>query len=345
MSPTSFPPDRPLPGRVRLVEVGLRDGLQSVPTVLPTGRKLALIEALLAAGVRNVQVASFVNPARVPQMADAEAVCAALPALAERYPGTRFSGLALNLRGVERLAAAGLGAVDLSLSASDRHSLRNAGMSVKEAEAELAAAVAAAVALGLEVRAGVQCVFGSEPGEEIPLERVGRLAEVLLGAGARELALADSAGLADPARLARALVFVMQRVGPVPITLHLHDTRGLGLANLVTALRLGVSSFDTAFGGLGGCPFIPGAAGNVATEDVLNLVTDLGIATGIDASAVVGVTALAEEWLRVPMPSRVYGLAKLGAAARRAPLNAPGAAVLAAARPREEEESLAPDRV
>lgn len=306
----TFPPDRPLPSAVRLVEVGLRDGLQSVRTVLPTARKLALVEALVAAGARNLQVASFVDPARVPQMADADDLCAALAPLAERHPDVRFSGLALNRRGVDRLAAAGLRHVDLSLSASDPHSRRNAGMSVAEAKQHITTAVAAAARSGLEVRAGVQCVFGSAPGEDVPVERVLDLAEALLSAGATELALADSAGLADPLRLAALVSEVQGRVGATPITLHLHDTRGLGMANLVTALRLGVASFDTAFGGLGGCPFIPGAAGNLGTEDVIHLLDSFGISTGIDLAGVARATRLAEGWLLTPMPSRLYRLVK-----------------------------------
>ena len=161
MTTLAFPPDAPLPRQVRLVEVGLRDGLQSVPTTLATDRKFGLLRALLAAGVRHVQVASFVNPNRVPQMADAEALSVALRPLTEQYPDAVFSGLALNLRGVERLAAAGLTNVDLSLSASEPHSRRNAGMSINEATEQITKSVHVAREFGLNVRAGVQCVFGS----------------------------------------------------------------------------------------------------------------------------------------------------------------------------------------
>ncbi|MBW7917013.1 MAG: hydroxymethylglutaryl-CoA lyase [Trueperaceae bacterium] len=309
----TFPPDRPLPRAVRLVEVGLRDGLQSLPAVLPTEQKLALIDALLAAGVTSLQVASFVNPVRVPQMADADELSKRLAPLLEGRPEVRLSGLALNRRGVERLAAAGLRHVDLSLSASEPHSRRNAGMSVEEAEGHIRAAVGTAIGLGLEVRAGVQCVFGSAPGDEVPLERVLRLSETLIAAGATELALADSAGLADPLRLATVVAAVQERVAPVAITLHLHDTRGLGMANLVTALRLGIASFDTAFGGLGGCPFITGAAGNLGTEDVVFLFDSLGLNTGVDLLGVARATRLAEGWSAASMPSRLYQLVKEGA--------------------------------
>lgn len=310
MSQAAFPTDSPLPKAVRLVEVGLRDGLQSVPTVLPTQRKLQLIDLLAGAGIRHLQVASFVNPARVPQMADAEELCAALPALEAKHQDVTFSGLALNRRGVERLAAAGLTHLDISLSASEPHSLRNAGMGIEEATDQITASIAAARELGLTVRAGVQCVFGSDAGEEVPLERVTRLAAALVEAGATELALADSAGLADPLALAAAITQVRAQLGNLRLTLHLHDTWGLGLANLLTALRLGVDSFDTAFGALGGCPFIAGAAGNVGTEDAVHLLEGLGIGTGIDLRAVAHATALVEGWLEASMPSRVYRLTK-----------------------------------
>lgn len=345
-SVAGFPPDRPLPSTVRLVEVGLRDGLQSVKTVLPTERKLELARALMAAGVTNIQVASFVHPAKVPQMADADAVSAAVLELAEQHPEVRFSGLALNRKGVERLAAAGLNAVDLSLSASEPHSRRNAGMGVAEAREHITASIGAARELGLSVRGGVQCVFGSFPGEEVPLTRVAELARNLLNAGATELALADSAGLADPASLASAVMHVREEVGEVPLTLHLHDTRGLGMANMLTALRLGVNSFDTAFGGLGGCPFIKGAAGNLATEDAVHLLGALGIRSGVDLQGVAHATRLAEEWLGVSMPSRVYHVVRSAdhhaATTPRVPEPESGARNPAVA-PEFEEESRATD--
>ncbi len=310
MTPAAFPADAPLPKAVRLVEVGLRDGLQSVPTTLPTQSKLELLEALLEAGLRHVQVASFVNPKRVPQMADAEALSVALRPLADAYPDATFSGLALNLKGVERLAAAGLRHVDISLSASEPHSQRNAGMSIAEATEQITGSIRVALEFGLGVRAGVQCVFGSAPGESIPVERVSELATTLLEAGATELALADSAGLADPLSLARTVEHVRSATGDAPLTLHLHDTRGLGMANLVTALRLGISSFDTAFGALGGCPFIPGAAGNIGTEDAVHLLDALGVKSGVDLAGVARATRLAEGWLTQGMPSSIYQLVR-----------------------------------
>ena len=292
-----------LPDRVGIVEVGLRDGLQNQPRTLPTEVKLELLAGLLDAGVTRVQVASFVHPGKVPQMADAEALVAALP----QREGVVFSGLALNRRGVERAAAAGLGHVDVSMSASDAHSRRNAGMGLEEAEAHLLETIALARDLGLAVRGGVQCAFGCGM-DEVPPERVVRLASRIAEAGVEELAIADSAGLADPVRV-EGLVHEVRAAAPgVPLVLHLHDTRGLGIANLVAGLRAGVTRFDTAFGGLGGCPFIPGAAGNVATEDVVHLLDALGVETGIDLEAICRVSARAAEALEVEMDSRIFAL-------------------------------------
>lgn len=297
-----------LPDYVELVEVGLRDGLQNQPRTLPTDLKLRLLEGLLDAGLRRVQVASFVHPGKVPQMADAEALCAGLP----RRDGVVYSGLALNQRGVERAAAAGLTHVDLSYSGVDAHSRRNAGMSLAEAQAHVLETVGLARRLGLEVRGGIQCVFGclGEPGPAP--EALRRMAERLVEAGVEELALADSAGNATPVQVEAVVEALADVASQVPLTLHLHDTRGAGLANLVTALQGGVRRFDTAFGGLGGCPFIPGAAGNIATEDTAQLLHGMGVRTGVDVEAVAAVTARAEEALGFAPPSLVYGLWKRG---------------------------------
>ena len=311
----------PLPGRVDLVEVGLRDGLQNQSRTLATADKLLLLDGLVAAGIREIQLTSFVHPDRVPQMADAEALCEAVldgqerPASADggsggRFADVAFSGLALNLRGVQRLAAAGLQRVDLSLSASDSHGRRNAGMSREAAERHLLDAVAAAHDLGLSVRGGMQCAFGcgGEVADDAYLDEVVRLSASIAAAGVTELALADSAGLATPLDVERLLRRVRFEVGELPLVLHLHDTRGLALANFYVALRQGVTRFDTAFGGLGGCPFIPGATGNVATEDVVNLLDMLGVASGIDVDRVCSVSQAAESMLAVELPSTIYGL-------------------------------------
>lgn len=295
-----------LPAQADIIEVGLRDGLQSEPTIIPTATKLTLIRQLIAAGVRHIQVASFVNPRRVPQMADAEALCAELPSA----PGVIFSGLALNVRGVERAGSAGLRQVDIGISASDTHSRKNAGLSLAAALEQVAAMVSAARACGLTVRAGVQCAFGCVYEGMIPLDRVVRIVEHLLTLGINELALADSTGMANPRQMADMLDAVLPRA-QVPVTLHLHDTRGMGLANVLVALQYGVTRFDTAFGGLGGCPFIAGATGNIATEDTVNMLEQVGVATGIDWRKVAECSRLISACLARELPGKLYRLQAL----------------------------------
>lgn len=294
-----------LPVRAELIEVGLRDGLQAQRRVITTEAKLELLEGLLLAGLKNIQVASFVNPRKVPQMADADELVAEL--LRRPHPGVRFSGLALNLRGVQRLAAAGLRHADVSLSASEAHSVANSGMGVAEAALHVAEAIGEARALGLRVRGGIQCAFGHGD-ERVPPERVAGLAAGIAESGAEEIALADTAGVASPLQIEEVLAAVRRTVRNVPLVLHLHDTRGMGLANLLAALRQGVVRFDTAFGGLGGCPFLEGATGNVATEDVAHMLHGMGVNTGVNIEAVCRVSERARELLDTPLPSRIFAL-------------------------------------
>ena len=308
-----------LPASVEIIEVGPRDGLQREP-VLPTSVKLTLIQGLVDAGLRHIQVTAFVHPRWVPQMADAEELCRQLP----RIEGVVYSGLALNLKGVERAVQSGIQAVDLSVSASEEHSRRNANRSVERALAELKDMVALAQERGLQVRGGIQCAFGYRHPDDVPPDQVRRLAQALLEMGVEQLALADSAGLADPRRLTALVQPVMALAGDIPVILHLHDTRGLGLANLLAGLQCGVRHFDTAFGGLGGCPFIDGAAGNISTEETVHMLQSMGIATGIDLNRVVQVSLRTQELLkRGTLPSKIVALARLSGAKERAEVGKP----------------------
>jgi hydroxymethylglutaryl-CoA lyase len=286
-----------------IVEVGPRDGWQAEATPIPTAAKVELINALSATGLRRIQVASFVHPQKVPQMADAEEVCARI----QRAPGVRYSGLALNVRGVERAAAAGVQQVDISVSASEGHNQKNAGMSVEEGLLQMEAMVRVARATGLSVRAGVQCAFGYTE-EAVDPRRVVGMVRRIVGLGVDELAIADSAGLANPQAVRRLVQELRPMVNPVPMVLHLHDTRGMGLANVLSALRSGVSHFDTAFGGLGGCPFIPGATGNIATEDAVNMLEAMGVKTGVDVARVAEVSRKMEGVLGRRLEGKLYRL-------------------------------------
>ncbi len=300
-----------LPPRVEIVEVGPRDGLQREP-VLSTEAKLILIQGLVDAGLRTIQVTAFVHPRWVPQMADAEEVCRRLP----RVEGVVFTGLALNLRGVERaVEAGGIQAVDVSVSANEDHSRRNANRGVDQALAEMAQMVALARSHGLQVRGGIQCAFGYRRPDDVSAERVRELADAILAMGVDQLAVADSAGLADPRTVVHRVGPLVERARPVPVVLHLHDTRGMGLANLLAGLACGVQAFDTAFGGLGGCPFIDGAAGNIATEDTVHMLHRMGIATGVNPVRVAQVSLQARGLLgREELPSKIATLAGMGQA-------------------------------
>jgi hydroxymethylglutaryl-CoA lyase len=294
-----------LPERVTLIEVGPRDGFQSEQKLIPTELKVELIEGLLDAGLTEIQVCSFVHPARVPQMADAEEVVRRVV----RRPGVTYSGLVLNGRGVERAAAAGLGAVDLSISTSNTHSRKNANRSLDDARADVRLMIRAARSKGLRTRVGLQCAFGCAYEGAIPLDRVVEMAREIVGEGVAALSLADSTGMANPRQIADVLERVLPVAGEVPLVLHLHDTRGLGLSNLLAGLQAGVTRFDTAFGGLGGCPFIPGASGNIATEDTVNMLEAMGVATGIALEPVIRAARRMEEFLGRSLPGKIHALA------------------------------------
>lgn len=271
-----------LPQTVHITEVGPRDGLQMEKRVLPTDTKLALINGLVDAGLSHIQVAAFVHPVRMPQMADAEALIERLPL---RDP-VRYSALALNLKGVERACRTPIECIEISISASEAHGLRNAGLSLTRALAQADAMLAAAARAGRKRRASIQCTFGYLEPADVAVAKVTHIAERFVDQGIDLLVLADTAGWATPRSLTRVLEAVFSKVPGVPIGLHLHDTRGLGAENIRTALGMGIAHFDTALGGLGGCPFVPGARGNVATEMTVEMLHDLGIRTGIDAGRV-----------------------------------------------------------
>lgn len=289
---------------VIIEDQGLRDGLQSLPVTVPTAMKLRWGGMLADAGLRRLQVASFVHPAKVPQMADAEVVVAGLSAREDLV----VSALVLNTRGVERAAASGIGHVAASLSASDTHGRRNTGMGLEQAVEAFRGMLATARAAGIRVRGGVQCAFGCRYEGAVPLERVTGLVQHLLDCGVEEVALADSTGMGHPRQVREVCNAVMEYCGEVPLSLHLHNTENKGYANLMAALEAGVRRFDTAFGGLGGCPFIQGATGNIATEDTVHMLGQCGWRTGIDISAVAAVSREAEALLEKPLPGLLYGL-------------------------------------
>jgi hydroxymethylglutaryl-CoA lyase len=281
---------------------GPRDGFQSERAVVPTALKLEWIAGLVDAGIRRVQVASFVHPKLVPQMADAEAVCAGL----SRQDSVVFSGLVLNERGIERAIEAGLKHVAISHSASDTHSRKNTRLSLDEAQAAVALMIDRARQAGLAVRGGVQCAFGCRSEGRIEPGDVIAMAENLLTAGVDELALADSTGMADPRSIRELMRTVVPMAEGRPVFLHLHDTEGRGMANALAAIDEGVRHFDTALAGMGGCPYIKGASGNISTEDLVCMAHQMGFETGIDPRKVAAVSARVETFFERTFPGKMH---------------------------------------
>lgn len=296
----------PLPPRVELCDVGPRDGFQFEDTFIPTDRKVEIITALVEAGVPRIQVTSFVHPQWVPQMKDAEEVCERLP---ER-DDVIYAGLALNQKGLERAHDAGLTHVDLSIATHDQHSLDNANMTVDSAIEQAEEMVQYALDHDMEPQMGFQTVFGYEEPEDTPLEQVVEMSRHFAAMGIESLSLADSTGMANPRSIQERVRAVQDVIGKTPLVLHLHDTRGLGLANVYAALECGVERFDTSLAGMGGCPFIEGATGNIATEDTIYMLDGLGVETGVDRQAVAGASARIESFLGKEFPGKLHRLLK-----------------------------------
>jgi hydroxymethylglutaryl-CoA lyase len=291
------------PGHVQLCDVGPRDGFQFEQKQIPTELKLSTIRSLIDAGMPRVQVTSFVHPTRVPQMADAESIVAQLADVKTCV----LSGLALNVRGVKRAAESGLKAVDLSIATNERHGLDNANMTVDEGVAAAAAMIDEARALGLSVQLNLQTVWGYKQPNDTDLERILGITRMFAQTGLESFSLADSTGMANPNSI-QSTVKAVQAETDTPIVLHLHDTRGLGMANIVAALAQGVRRFDTSLGGLGGCPFIPGATGNVATEDVVYLLEQLGYKSGIQNATVASASKKMAAFLGRHLSGKMYTL-------------------------------------
>ncbi len=284
-------------------EQGLRDGLQTLPQIISTADKLRWISQLIDAGLQRIQVASFVHPGLVPQMADAEAIFAGLPA----HSNTVFSALVLNEKGVDRALAAGARHLAISLSASETHSQKNTRMTIAEAKVSIGAAIRKAKQQGVTVRGGVQCAFGCRYEGRIDPIGVLDLAQFLLDFGADELALADSTGMGNPVSVRALTAQVIAEADERPVGLHLHNTENKGYANVYAAIEAGARYFDTAFGGLGGCPFIQGATGNIATEDTVHMLEGMGFPTGVDMEKVSVISREIAGIVGEKLPGLLYG--------------------------------------
>jgi hydroxymethylglutaryl-CoA lyase len=284
-------------------EVGPRDGLQAEKQTVPIDKKLEWIRTLDAAGVDIIQIGSFVHKEKVPQMADSDDMFRIL--VAEKHRAV-YSGLALNEKGVERGLACGVQMFCLGVSASDTHSTRNTGMSTEDALKRVIAVAREVVASGVRVQVSVQSAFGCGFEGRIPEERVHRMVGSYLEAGLTNISLADTAGHAHPAQVRRMFSAVHDLSPDIQCTCHFHDTYGLGLANIFAALETGVTSFETSFAGLGGCPFTKVLAGNVATEDLVHSLQRSGARKEINLSELIRVARDVSEYFGREMPGRVH---------------------------------------
>jgi hydroxymethylglutaryl-CoA lyase len=292
---------------VSIVELGPRDGLQNEAVALDVATRAAFVRALAAAGLRRIEAGAFVRPDRVPQMAGSDQLCSTLTADAALLgAGVRLSALVPNLKGQERAVAAGVREVAVFPAASETFSRRNLNQGVDEALASAAEVCAAATRQGLAVRGYVSTAFGCPYEGPVPVAAVIRVCEHLLAAGVHEVAVSDTIGVAHPGQVRDVLSAMLTAVPRERLALHFHDTRGTALANVLVALDAGVRTFDACAGGLGGCPFAPGATGNLATEDLVYMLQGLGLARDIDLDALVEASAAIEEAIGHPLPSRCY---------------------------------------
>ena len=281
-------------------EVGPRDGLQNEPAAISTPDKIAFVDALSTAGVPAIEVSAFVSPKWVPQMADAEAVFAGIT----RRSGTRYAALVPNLRGLERAIAARVTEIGIFAAASETFSQRNLNQTIDQSLETYGEVARAAHAAGLRVRGYLSTAFGCPFEGAVPASRVIALTERLLNLGVFEVAVSDTIGVAHPGQVRALLSDLVASVPAAQIALHFHDTRGTALANVLAALDLGVATFDASAGGLGGCPYAPGATGNLATEDLLYLLHGLGLAREIDLDRVMAASTAIEPRLGHLLPSR-----------------------------------------
>lgn len=302
------------PPAVRLYEVGPRDGLQNEPGVVPTAAKVALVERLAGAGLREIEITSFVSPRWIPALADADDVARSVA----RPPGVRFGALVPNLAGWERFVAARLHVAAVFVSASETHNRRNVNCSVAESLERFRPVVDAARAAGVRVRAYVSTVCGCPYEGEVAVGAVVALSRRLVELGAEEISLGDTLGIGHPRQVRALMAAVSGELPEERLALHAHDTFGRALANVEAAYEAGVRCFDASLGGLGGCPYAPGASGNLATEDVVDLFERSGVPTGVDLDALVDAGAwLEQDVLRRTLPGRVLR-AKLGERERAA---------------------------
>lgn len=295
-----------LPQRVTIHEVGPRDGFQPEAEWIPTEQKVAIINALAATGVPQIQVTSFVHPRAIPQLRDADELCV----LIERPAGVTYDALVPNLRGAERASVAGVPVWHLMLSASEAHNRSNGNRTIAETVAGFGPVVELAARHGAVCHGGLAVAFGCPYEGDVPLSQLMAVIAQYTQLGITHVSLGDTTGMAHPGQVYSTMLALRERFPEVERTLHLHDTRGLALANCLAGMQAGVTTFDSSVGGLGGCPFAPGATGNVATEDLLHMLHLMGIETGVDLDRVLDIARTLPEVVGHPLESRIVRAGK-----------------------------------
>ena len=301
------------PERVTICEVGTRDGFQIEPDFIPTERKIEVVDLLSEAGVPRIEVTSFVHPKAVPQLRDAEQVMAHI----RRRPGTLYAALVPNDKGASRAVDAGVDRIHTVVSASESHNLANVNMTIDESLAKLEAVMTIAERARVPVGCGISTSFGCPFEGDVPLAQLERVVGRLVGMGARAIGLADTTGMANPRQVGRVLDHLMPRFPGIEWTLHTHDTRAMAIPNILAAMERGVTNFDASIGGLGGCPFAPGASGNVCSEDLVHCLSAMDVATGIDLDRLLATSRRVQDIVGRTLPGQIV---KAGVWSRRYPL-------------------------
>lgn len=296
-----------LPRHITVYEVGPRDGLQNESKMVPTADKIAMVSALVGAGLKNIEITSFVNPKWIPQLADASEVARGVA----RVPGVSYSCLVPNRRGLDSALQVGMREIAVFLSASETHNKKNVNKTIADTLAAFEEVIEPALAAGVKVRAYVSTVYGCPYEGPVDSEKVAALTERLLQMGVYQVSLGDTIGVATPLQVEFVLKRLLRFCSVDKLALHFHDTRGTALANILVGIALGITTVDSALGGLGGCPYAPGASGNVATEDVVYMLQGMGVQTGINLDGLVDASRQVASWLGHDLPSK-YLKARLG---------------------------------
>ncbi|HET8578415.1 MAG TPA: hydroxymethylglutaryl-CoA lyase [Methylomirabilota bacterium] len=302
-----------LPKRVTICEVGTRDGFQIEPDFIPTERKVEVVDLLSATGMPRIEVTSFVSPKAVPQLRDAEAVMAKIT----RRSGTVYSALVPNDKGAVRAVDAGVDEIHTVVSASESHNLANVNMTIAESLQKLRAVAEVAQRARVPVGAGISCSFGCPFEGDVPVTQLESVVARLVDLGAKGIGLADTTGMANPAQVSRVLERLVPRFPGIEWTLHTHDTRAMAIPNILAAMEAGVTNFDGSIGGLGGCPFAPGASGNVCTEDLIHCLHAMGVETGVNLDALIETSRRVQDIVGRALPGQIV---KAGKWDRRYPL-------------------------